>query len=557
MKGRDFMMFSHHFIRASALVGGVAMSGALGQAAPPAVPPQPPRINAGEMVNVEVKIVPFYASDSRGKPVTDLKPEEIEIRVGGAPVAIESFDLYVVDGKAAPRSSAPAPLPSRNVFLLFDTAFSSPGGFNTDKRLAARMLESWPGEDRLTLIVHGSRAGLEKRLGPVLADHRGKQELLAAIEELQPEIRRIDTQGVPQLDFGPNGGRVSRATGPDGNLGMPEEQIHAAWDGLQGGARGEYAGVARSFATSLGVLADQLRRVSGPKLLLIFSQGMDNELYFNGDSGVKVGTTESTLVDTRRMAPLVGHFQAPLAALADSGTLPMFVNTDRGVGGAGAAGDVLGHMAKTSNGLLFEGRDPAEIEGRLSGSTSAYYEAGFRPAGTVAAVSRASVTITVSRPGVRVWAPSKVRMWDPYRELSVEEKRQMAVDLVAGGPEAGSARTPVRLKFQNLGGKVIGQAASGAHRLKFEPAWPANLSGRKLDVYNVMLAPPANGKKGQILAFEQIDGAVGAERQGIEMVLEGEGERVWGILAVDPETEQAWVRRLTLKAPGMPGRGRS
>jgi hypothetical protein len=555
MEGRDFMTFSHRLVRASALVGGIAVSGAFGQA--PASPPSTPRINAGEMVNVEVKIVPFYASDSQGRPVTDLKPEEIEIRVGGAPVAIESFDRYVVGGKAAPRSSAPAPLPSRNVFLLFDAAFSSPGGFNTDKRLATRMLESWPEEDRLTLIVHGTRAGLEKRLGPVLADHRGKRELLAAIEALKPEIRRVGTQDDPSADFGPNGGRASRSHGPDGNNGIPEEQIHAAWDGLQGGARGEYAGVARSFAASLQTLAVQLRHLSGPKLLLIFSQGMNGDLYFDGDNGLKVGTTEATLVDTRRMAPLLNQFREPMAALADSGALPMFVNTDRGVGGAGAGGDVLGHMAKTSNGLLFEGRDPAEIESRLAGSTSAYYEAGFRPAGSMATASRAPVEVAVRRPGVRVWAPSSVRMWEPYRELSTEEKRQMAIDLVAGGPEAQSARTPVRLKFQNLGGKVVAQAASGARLLKFEPTWPADLSKRKLDVFNVMLAPPEKGRKGQVLAFEQLEDTAAGERAGIEMVLEGEGERVWGILAVDPETEQAWVRRLVLRAPGTPGRGHS
>lgn len=546
MKGGDFMMFSHRLVRASALVGGIAVSGAFGQAPPPS----PPRIDAGEMVNVEVKIVPFYAVDSQGKPVTDLKPDEVEIRVGGAPVAIESFDRYVVGGKASGRrTAAPAPIPSRSVFLLFDAAFSSPSGFNTDKRLAARMLESWPAGDRLTLIVHGTRAGLEKRLGPVLADEAGKRELLAAVEALQPEIRRVGTQANPAADFGPNGERAGRAGSVVGGVGLPQEQIHAAWDGLQGGARGEYAGVARSFAASLGALAAQLQRVPGPKLLLVFSQGMDNELYFDGDSGVKVGTTEATLVDTRRMAPLLNQFQGPMAALADSGALPMFVNTDRSAG-IGDPGAVLGHMAKSSGGLLFEGRDPAEIEARLEGSTSAYYEAGFRPAGAMATASRARVEVAVRRPGVRAWAPSSLKMWEPYRELSAEEKRQMAIDLVAGGPEAQGAHTAVRLKFQNLGGKVIGQAASGARRLKFEPNWPAGLAARKLDLYNVMLSPPGKEKKGQILAFEQREGAAAAERGVLETTLEGEGgERIWGILAVDPETEQAWVRRLRLRAP--------
>jgi hypothetical protein len=55
-------------------------SGASGQA----IPPEPARV-AGETVNVEVKIVPFYAVDAKGNPVYDLKPQEIELRVGGPP----------------------------------------------------------------------------------------------------------------------------------------------------------------------------------------------------------------------------------------------------------------------------------------------------------------------------------------------------------------------------------------------------------------------------------------------------------------------------------------
>ena len=555
MKGVE--LFSRRFIRASALVGGIAVSGAFGQAPPPQ-PPQP-RINAGETVNVEVKIVPFYAVDGQGRPVTDLKPEEIELRVGGAPVAIESFDRYLIAPKAkatGARASAPAAaIPSRSVFLLFDTAFSSAGGFNTDQRLAARMLEGWPAGDRLTLIVHGTRAGLEKRLGPVLADAEGKKKMLAAIEELKPEIRRLNLQEDTTADFGPNGERAAR--GMRGDTNLPEEQIHAAWDGLKGGERGEYGGVARNFASSLGAFAAQLRRVAGPKLLLVFSQGMNDTLYFSGDDGLKVGTTEATLVDTRRMPPLVNEFRAPLKALAESGALPLFVNTDRYAEGGPDPGAVLVDMAKTSGGLYFEGRDPADLGTRLAGATAAYYEAGFRPSGAMAAASMAKVEIAVRRPGVRVWAPASLRMRELYRELSAEEKRQLAIDLVAGGAEAQGAHTAVQLKLHDLGGQITSLAASGAPRLKFEVAWPAESANRKLDLYNVLLTPPGQGKKGQVLACDQIEGVAGADRGPLETTLEGEGPRIWGILAVDPETEQAWVRRLALKAPGKPGRSHS
>ena len=54
------------------LAAGLALAAAAaGQA-----PAPPPRITTGETVNVEVKIVPFYAVDAQGNPVYDLRQDE-------------------------------------------------------------------------------------------------------------------------------------------------------------------------------------------------------------------------------------------------------------------------------------------------------------------------------------------------------------------------------------------------------------------------------------------------------------------------------------------------
>src|SRR3954453_1124486 len=104
--------------------------------------PAPPSKVAGETVNVEVKIVPFYAVDAKGNPVYDLRPDEIELRVGGVVVPIDSFDPYAIAfGRSAAPASPLAPALARTVYFLFDTTFSSPTGFKTDQRLAARMIE--------------------------------------------------------------------------------------------------------------------------------------------------------------------------------------------------------------------------------------------------------------------------------------------------------------------------------------------------------------------------------------------------------------------------------
>jgi hypothetical protein len=465
--------------------------------------------------------------------------------VGGAPVPVESFDRYVIQGGRASAAASPlTPAPSRSVFFLFDQTFSSPTGFNTDKRLAARMVQSWPGGDRLFLMTYGTGAGIQRKLGPVPPDAEGKRELLAAIEALRPEIRRLELQEDTKDDYGPPSQRAGRG---QFSGAAPSDQRASLDDGIQGTVRNEYHSVARGFAGSLGDFASELRRISGPKLLVLFSQGPDSALYFQGSTGYKVGSDESVEVDSRRAPPLVDRFLQPLAALAESGTSLLFVNTDRGQDvDADAA---LRHMAQTTGGLYVEGRDPQSLEKRIAGSTTAYYEASFHPAAPLLERDSAAVEVVVRRPGVRAWAPAAVRTRESYQALSALQKRRLVIDLLSGGPAAQRAHSPVRLSVQPLPGRVVSQAAFGRPGLRFEAAWPADLATRRLDVYNVLFAPPTEGKKGKVLRFDAREALVAADRAAFDTVVEGDSSLVWGIVAVDPETQETWLGRLALRAP--------
>ncbi|HEY4591513.1 MAG TPA: hypothetical protein VIJ61_03845 [Thermoanaerobaculia bacterium] len=530
----------------TAAPGALAFVAALALASSaPGQSPAPPSKVAGETVNVEVKIVPFYAVDAQGNPVYDLRQDEVELRVGGARVPVESFDRYVIQsGRDGSQASPLTPTPSRSVFFLFDQTFSSPTGFNADKRLAARMVQSWPGGDRMFLMTHGT-TGIERKLGPVPPDAEGKKELLAAIAALEPEARRLELQENTNADFGAPAGRASRGLVSGA---APGSQRASVDDGIQGSVRNEYHNVARDFAVSLGDFAAELRRISGPKLLVLFSQGMDSDLYFVGNNGLKVYSDDSVEVDSRRAPPLVDRFRQPLAALAESGTVLLFVNTDRGP--EDDADSVLRHMAQTAGGLYVEGRDPRDLEQRIAGSTTAYYEAAFHPAASLLQRDSAAVEVAVRRPGVKVWAPAAVRTRESYLDLSAAEKRRMVIDLLSGGPAAERANSPVRLSVQPLPGRVVSQGVSGHPGLRFEAAWPADLATRKLDVYNVLFMAPGEGRKGKILHFDAEEALPAANRAAFDTALEGEGTLVWGIVAVDPETQQAWFSRLMLKAPG-------
>src|SRR5262249_20798830 len=86
----------------------------------------------------------------------------------------------------------------------------------------------------------------------------------------------------------------------------------------------------------------------------------------------------------------------------------------------------------------------------------------------------------------------------------------------------------------------------GGRRLRYAAAWPADLQKKSLDLYNVVLVPPADGgKMPKVLQLDHRDGAhPGAVPT--EISLPKEDKLIWGIVAVEPSTGHAWFRRLQL-----------
>jgi hypothetical protein len=143
-----------------------------------------------------------------------------------------------------------------------------------------------------------------------------------------------------------------------------------------------------------------------------------------------------------------------------------------------------------------------------------------------------------------------VQTRESYRTLSAFEKRRMVIDLVAGGAAAQHAHGNARLGLQFLTGRTVGFAKSGRPVLRFEADWPPDLAGHKLDLYNVVLALPGGGRKGKVLQFELREAVPAVDRELLEAPLEKQFSQVWGIVAVDPESERIWTCRLMIKPPG-------
>lgn len=399
--------------------------------------------------------------------------------------------------------------------------------------MASGLLERLSPAHRISVLINDTRIGFGRVLGPVSTDAQGKAQLLGAIDNLTPDLERLDLR--PDLDLGP----TVLGTGKNG---VPTAQVNHIYDFLRGSGRAEYASFAGDLAESLGLLATDLRRLAGPKLLVVFSQGLDPTLYFEGDSSNKLGSTDSLQVDSRRQSPLLPQFQGPLQALADSGTLAVFVNPDKVQVDADAA---LAHMAESVGGLYLEERNVRSLEKRIASSTAAYYEAGFHPTRPLLEAARASIEIGIRRPGVKAWASATVKTRETWDSLSKYEKQMVVVDLIAGGPELQHARGPVRLDAQELAGRPSGRVSPGRQALRFEAAWPADVLGRKVDLYSVILAAPEPRTPPRVLKLDLQEGAK-VSSGGIETTVESVDPFVWGLVAVEPGTGRAWFRRLMI-----------
>ncbi len=224
----------------------------------------------------------------------------------------------------------------------------------------------------------------------------------------------------------------------------------------------------------------------------------------------------------------------------------LFVNLDRPMS-TGDPSRALRHMASSAGGLYVEGRSVKEVEGRIADSTAAYYEAGFQPAVSLLEAGRAAVEVVVKRPGVRVWAPSAVRTRESYASLSEHERRLLMIDLVHGGPEAQRSRSPVRLDLHDLSGKVQGRVEPKRRHVRFEAVWPADLAGKKVDLYTVVLSEPRRGAPIEVLQYDQKERASVADLPAVETAVEGHDAFVWGVVAVEAGTDRAWFRRLLVQ----------
>ncbi len=513
---------------------------AAASAAPAGDPP--PRVE--DTVAVDLRTVPFFAVDAAGQPVFDLRADEIELRLDGRPIAIDTLDRQRLDGEVPavkPGGGAVAVTAQpREVYLVVDQAFLSFPGLRETRRMAAAVAGAFQPGDRLLLVVNDAERGFQIVLGPVAGDAGGQRQLRQQLDKLQPRVDRLRTDpGLPPIIY----------AGPIG------EQVHNAYEAGGSLMKAEYRSAAEQLADSLRLFALQLARTGTPKVVVLFSPGLDSQLYFEGEIGfVGVGSDGDALkahVDLRRAGPIVQRFQPAFKALAASGANFFLMNPDASrVDGR----DMLEQMRHEVGGVLLDRATPAKLVRELRAQTAAYYVAGFYADDATKLGS--AVEVVVKRDGVRALAPRGVRTPRPWKTLDEDERKLTVLDIVHRGKFAPAAGLQPEVAVRPFTATVVGAgkaaaAGNGAatgKRLELVGQWPPELSGQRVEVYEVLLRTAQAGKPAELLLFRESARQPPAEPLDVQVTV-GAEPQLWAVVLVEPTSGTTYMRRLLLNAP--------
>jgi VWFA-related protein len=215
-------------------------------------------------VTVRFKLIQVYVADKKGNPVSDMKPEDFEIKDNGMPKQVEHFERHDVDmleekesppegAKAAPQK--PAEPARRKFFLLFDTAFNEHRGLKRAQEAALDFLETQASpSDEVGVVSYSSLKGLTIH-----------EYLTGDIERVREVVKKIGLKGV-----------LGRAEELEG-IAFKDIEIESGADPVLGFEaefkRDRYTQQVLDYLNDVRDMAKALGRIPGCKNIILFSGG--------------------------------------------------------------------------------------------------------------------------------------------------------------------------------------------------------------------------------------------------------------------------------------------
>ena len=239
-------------------------------------------------VSVTLKLIQIYVTDDKGNPVAGLSRSDFELFDDGERVEITDFENHVAvtdipkDPVAAeapirddpkPTSTTAAPLMARKFLFLFDFAYNNPRGIVQAKAAARHFLETElrPEDEAGVISISIARGLAVHEFLTTRHDLVGKavqavniKDAVGRADEIEEEYWRRQLEG----NTNPGGRRPG---------GKSLFQLN--------GERQDSKAQASLILDLMTELAGALRRVAGPKHILLFSTGLPESLLYGNRMG--------------------------------------------------------------------------------------------------------------------------------------------------------------------------------------------------------------------------------------------------------------------------------
>jgi VWFA-related protein len=438
----------------------------------------------------EQVLVDVLALDASGKPVTDLRAEDFEVRDGGKARPVASFEAVrfepgaavaagvAVDGFA---SNETVTAQGRVFVVVFDDNHLSPQTVANAKRAVPALLDALKPGDRVWLISTAEGAGYQavvpggapgllaalaklqgRRPGDVSARHMSDYEA-AMVMRRDPNVMRqlrkrmfdLEAETMPGkevADVSGVGSQSVRAPVESEGLDVVSGKIQAEASQVDAAARVRRAATFAAVANAM----DRLATVRGRKTFLLISEGFLDDLTTRGRPELLASAQRANaalyFVDARGLVAGPWTHEAEIARFADHRE-QFEVAEDVKRDAAGADSVAL----DTGGVTLHNTNDLASALGRVARESEAYYLIGYEPPTNLKPGAFRRIDVRVKRAGVELRSRRGYVVRDPRAATPASPLRSLAeAPFDAGG-------IPLRLATY-----VLGPADEGRTRVLIE-----------------------------------------------------------------------------------------
>lgn len=413
--------------------------------------PRYPSPDLKHALKVEVKIIPMFAVDSKGKPVLDLKKTDLSLLINNkkAPFQFYRFTSEEII------SDQHIKVQKRNIFIVIDSLFKTEHGFSLSKQIVEKLVADAFSDDLITILEISPMGGLRHIYGP--SSH--KTRLIQKIRDLKQFPDHFMT--IPEdTHFPAVVDREGEEPEPPAKSGRNRREKEARMNKKTREIETEYGKwTAIFYIKTLQKLQHILRMTENRKMVFLVSQGTPHRIF----------------VDRKQM----DFVRDTLNSIKTSETILYTIYPKRETyeelrHGVQTGDSLLRYLAQSAGGKYFEGSDPNVIVKEVKRTTSAYYELVFSPTAQMGKTQ--TIHIKSNRPGLRFYYIQNTSKPLPYREMSLLEKKLFALDAVSKG--RWSRRIASVTKIAN---EI--ELIKGKNLQKVKIKLPPQLVNKKCDVF--------------------------------------------------------------------------